>query len=700
MNTINWDKYGFYGEDGRNPMISGEFHYYRVPESDWECRLQKLKECGGKMVATYIPWIIHEPQDGVFCFDDVPGRRLTAFLELCQKMGLSVVVRPGPYVYSEMVNSGLPQWLIDAHPEIMAKRANGSLIVGDGVSYVHPTFLKYAYRWYERVCDAIRPYLATNGGPIAMVQVDNELCGIHIWNASVDYNPESMGFGDENGRYARFLSEQYGSVDRLNEAYETEYRSFADADPRVPALLSGDSMGAKRCRFDYDRFYTEAAFDYLNLLAHKLVELKIDVTLCTNVGTTNLIAVYKDGLKKLPSPFLIGIDHYYTLGPWGNWTNNPTPQKFLKWVLSIDQLTEMGMAPSVLELQAGIPADFPPMLREDLTAMYMGLIAAGMRGVNYYVFTGGRNFENTGAAADIYDYNAPISYDNQVRPTYYAIKQANEFLAQNTWLQSAPRYYDVQLGMTWPGEFLPQYGECDFITERYLRDGLHFTLIGSGFQPCYRDLRDELDVSRPLVVSCGETLSADRQRALVDFIEKGGKVVIGPMLPYLDEHGNACCILRERLGVEDVRRIEANGKAELADKTAIYGLYHQFTCGKTEGAVLFGGKVHEPIANILTVGKGQVMFLGVQYEYLYQSQNVMLERLLGELGCKPTVNCSNTTLWTTLTVSDDRAMLFAVNLFSGVQESDISGEIGGRHFDLGHVTVPAMTVLPIELELK
>ena len=94
-------------------LVSGEFQYFRVPMEDWRRRMLLLKEAGGNCLATYVPWLIHEPVEGTILFDDVSYRSLTSFLELAREMGLAVILRPGPYVCSELICGGYPLWLIE-----------------------------------------------------------------------------------------------------------------------------------------------------------------------------------------------------------------------------------------------------------------------------------------------------------------------------------------------------------------------------------------------------------------------------------------------------------------------------------------------------------------------------------------------------------------------------------------------------------
>ena len=89
--------------------VMGEFHYSRYPAAEWEIELRKMKALGVQVVATYVFWIHHEEEQGVFRTDgDLDLRR---FLLTCHKVGLEVLLRIGPWAHGECRNGGFPDWL-------------------------------------------------------------------------------------------------------------------------------------------------------------------------------------------------------------------------------------------------------------------------------------------------------------------------------------------------------------------------------------------------------------------------------------------------------------------------------------------------------------------------------------------------------------------------------------------------------------
>ncbi len=158
MKKITWDKNHFYVNGKSEKFVSGSVHYFRIPSEYWYDRLLKLKESGCNCVETYVSWHLHEKKRGEFDFTGMLD--LAAFLDVVKGLGLYAVVRPGPYICSECDFGGLPWWLLKT-PDI-------------GVRCSDERYLEACTPYLERVCEIIKPYLISNDGPVAFVQIENE----------------------------------------------------------------------------------------------------------------------------------------------------------------------------------------------------------------------------------------------------------------------------------------------------------------------------------------------------------------------------------------------------------------------------------------------------------------------------------------------------------------------------------------------
>ncbi|XP_015601851.1 beta-galactosidase isoform X2 [Cephus cinctus] len=139
--------------------VSGSFHYFRTPRHYWRDRLRKLRAAGLNAVSTYVEWSLHQPQPDTWMWSGEAD--LMHFLNLAQEEGLMVLLRPGPYICAERDLGGLPYWLLNRVPDIRF-RTNDQRYMG------------YVTVYLNEVLKKIKPLLRGQGGPIIMVQVENE----------------------------------------------------------------------------------------------------------------------------------------------------------------------------------------------------------------------------------------------------------------------------------------------------------------------------------------------------------------------------------------------------------------------------------------------------------------------------------------------------------------------------------------------
>ena len=137
---------------------AAEVHYPRIPRPYWEHRIQMCKALGMNAVCIYIFWNIHEQQEGQFNFTD--NNDVAEFCRIAQKNGMYVIVRPGPYVCAEWEMGGLPWWLLKKKDIKLRER--------------DPYFMERVKIFEQKVGEQLKPLTIQNGGPIIMMQVENE----------------------------------------------------------------------------------------------------------------------------------------------------------------------------------------------------------------------------------------------------------------------------------------------------------------------------------------------------------------------------------------------------------------------------------------------------------------------------------------------------------------------------------------------
>ncbi|MEX0172116.1 glycoside hydrolase family 35 protein [Streptomyces sp. LMG1-1-1.1] len=158
MPDLQMDEAGFLLDGQPFRFLSGGLHYFRVHPEQWQDRLRKARLMGLNTVETYVPWNLHQPRPDHFVMDG--GLDLPRFLDLAAAEGLHVLLRPGPYICAEWEGGGIPSWLL-AEPDIRLRSRD-------------PRFLASVDDFFGRLLTPLRPYLASQGGPVLAVQVENE----------------------------------------------------------------------------------------------------------------------------------------------------------------------------------------------------------------------------------------------------------------------------------------------------------------------------------------------------------------------------------------------------------------------------------------------------------------------------------------------------------------------------------------------
>lgn len=139
-------------------IISGGIHYFRIVPEYWRDRLEKLKAMGCNTVETYIPWNMHEQKKGKYCFEGMLD--VVKFVKTAEELGLYVILRPSPYICAEWEFGGLPAWLL----------------AEDGMKLrcTYEPFLKHVEAYYDKLFEMITPLQINHGGPVILMQVENE----------------------------------------------------------------------------------------------------------------------------------------------------------------------------------------------------------------------------------------------------------------------------------------------------------------------------------------------------------------------------------------------------------------------------------------------------------------------------------------------------------------------------------------------
>jgi len=556
-------------------LIGGEIHYFRLKKEEWADRIARLKAAGCNAVASYIPWLCHEPVEGEIDLTEStrPELDLGAFIDLCKENDLYFLARPGPFIMAEMKNEGLPYWVYDKHPEIVPVSWDGKLVHSRTVDYLAPGFLAEARHWYKAVMGVIRPRLNQNGGNIIAVQLDNEI-GMLSW---VTNSPDLTNALLDD--FVKWLKKGYPA-----EVLKTRYPfSLDNSIIRNEELRSPQENFAAELMTDLGHYMRERFARYVAVLRGFAEEFGVkDVPFIINIHGTDAGRGFSFpiGISQLyrtytQAPgYLAGSDHYLGDLTIANFEDLYLINAFIEATNRPEQpLTSVEFEAGSGDYAGGYGGHYDPAAVDFKTRM---AVAQGNRLINYYLFTGGINYKLDNPPHDGNDriaftgerhgFAAPVNPEGELNYTYPRLaRTVKTLMAVGDKLAAMreerdpvsvafiPDYYMTE--SKYPGS-LKMKGICDnlgafrgpdaweVVVKAMLLGGYNFGAVNIQDNP--------LDPATcpALVVPSASYMAGNVQAKLVDYLKAGGKILLYGEVPQYDMEGQTCATLADALGLK------------------------------------------------------------------------------------------------------------------------------------------------------
>jgi beta-galactosidase len=599
-------------------LIGGEIHYFRLARDDWPDRIAKLKAAGCNMVASYVPWLCHEPTEGQFNFGDAtqPSLDLPAFIDLCRDNGLFFLARPGPFIMAEMKNEGVPYWVYNKYPDALPVSWDGEQVPTRTLDYLHPGFLAAARNWYRAVMPLIAARLHGRGGNIIAVQLDNEI-GMLSW---VSNRPDLTDHVLED--WARWLARRYDSA-MLRSRYPFD---LLNAASRNAAIRSPHESYAAALMRDLGHYMRRRFARYVATLRGYAEENGIaGVPFVVNIhGTAEGRGLpYPIGISQLyeaytqAPDYLAGSDHY--LGDLS--ADNFQDLYLINALMDAVNLPDQPL--SSVEFEAG-SGDYGETRggRNDPSASDFKIrmcIAQGNRLLNYYLFAGGVNArlpqpvgdgnDRVAFTGERHGFAAPLTPEGELNYTYAPLlRTTHTLLAVESKLAAMREEHDR---VAWG--FIPDYwmtesqypssarmseivgnleanrgqGAWEIMARAMLLAGYRFSAVDLQNRP--------LDPQQTPVLALGAARYMDRvvQQRLVEYLSAGGGVLLYGEVPLFDMEGVPCTLLADALGLQPIR--------------SHHGSAHYFLSLVAEGWAAPRPEVRTHFAQCFEPGRGAVL---------------------------------------------------------------------------------------------
>jgi beta-galactosidase len=234
-----------------------EMHYFKVSKRYWSICFERIRRAGFKVISTAVPWSLHEDSHREFDFSGFsdPAKDLIVFIELAREFGFKIILRPGPVIFAELENGGLPQFL-SKYPEVFSVDAEGALTLTQmhnqlgefsSPSNLHPRMQNFVKHYFNGLTEIVKNYIYPRG-PLFLVELNSgTYFGGDPYPWKSDYNSYVIGT-----LYPQFLEQTYGNLKDLNAAYGGDATDFALVQPPKDFIVAKDQSLAKM--LDWFRF--------------------------------------------------------------------------------------------------------------------------------------------------------------------------------------------------------------------------------------------------------------------------------------------------------------------------------------------------------------------------------------------------------------------------------------------------------------
>lgn len=698
---------GFYARDGQfwlndKPQLlqAGELHYFRTPADQWRHRLGLLKDAGFNTVATYIPWLWHQPEEDLADLDGHthPLRNLAGFLDLAADMGLFIIARPGPYIMAETINEGIPPWVLSRYPQAAFIAQGGE--VQNIVSYLQPDFLRCVERWYQAVFQVLAPRQITHGGNILLVQLDNEMGMLQWVRNLVDINPDTLA------RFATYLHETYGErlTERFPAGISLEFLREQLSHPQPPHAAPPLE--------DYRRFYRAYLRDYAAWLWECAKVHSMEVSPVVNIhGFANGGKTFPIGLSQLVEVMAIdgmvsATDAYPLAIGEGNFHQ----------LLLVNELTKALHNPQQplfsIEFQAGGNQDFSGA-QASLYDLHSRLsISCGMRAINHYLFCDGEN-DPLLSPVKRHDWGHPVRQDGSLRTHYFRYPKLSRVLAAYGEDLTHARPQTVTTIGFQLDDFMTEVnnpfteGATKVITHQ--REVILFDFIARGLALTHRPFA-ALELSRAtlnpaqtptLWAMMERQCDAAVQQKLIEYVREGGQLILAGRMCLEDFHHRPCTLLKDALGVTGI----AGGQPFQSERIRAFD-YQDVPASLVE---CYQGRFDEVFATtgdgsvtgfVQALGRGRVMVFGAALTASTLDDLDILRQMANRMDCPPLFEMGE---WadTRLSEGENGSFLFVNNYRDDPLETTIAS--AGAPLVGGHpISLPARrgVILPLEWRLN
>lgn len=611
MSTFTY-RNGRYFRDGQPFFLTAtEYHYHRDRRENWRDRLQKLKATGANCINFYIPWRHHMLVHGDKRVYDFTGetkdsRDVVTWMKTIESFGLLMIVKPGPFIHSELNVGGLPDLVSPStSPAVPAQRRHhGKMALwGYDASALpapfDPDYDALCKEWLKRVREVVLPFVRP-GGPVIGLQMNDETiyCTSNDPPWHIGYEPSGMKF------YHGLLRRWYDSIENYNQVHATSFPAF----DFVPGpKLAWNSDEARRNALvptkpkDLSKWIDWAGYQWLlrrELYVRYKGYLGIDLPYLTNYAgiTPPIVENVPDEKEYAKEP--IGPDHAHLYPEWW-FAMNRVDTDAAEGACEYGMISWLGVAAYDddvfrryintarrargvnMEENWGFATLYDHRSKYPIIPFFQTLASIAGGATGYVIFLGVSTDywdddldRTTKKQCPTFPSDAPIDEHGNLRPMYDTMKMLNRWFVEHgeaflsceiasdvAFLLYAPyaavsswvpneEYWGVK------GHEIPRCGRAGF--EEFAR-----VLQDAGYTYSMFELEsatpETLAKPKALAIQSAFFMDQKCQQKLADFLACGGRLFISGELPTLDDRWQPCTILKDAVEANHANVVYRSG---------------------------------------------------------------------------------------------------------------------------------------------
>ena len=362
--------------------------------------------------------------------------------------------------------------------------------------------------WLENVTGQLRPFLATNGGNIILLQPDNEP------DTFEQVYLEQLGLGETPGMFQQFLHQAYqGDLAALNRRWGSAYHSFDEAHA---LMVESDLDESYRLRYrDFVAFRASYVNEVVRYYGEQYRQLGVDIPMFANAYDITNVQDFK-ALEETIG--LVGIDSYPPNEFSGRFSPLGEDYKHRRLNEVWRSLRTLSKFAYLAEYQAGIAHGLHywagVMTPNHFAMASLTAIQAGVQAWNWFMLVNHDNFMM-----------CPINEWGRKQGEHFAVFSEMTALYRQIDVPALQRVTDVSL----------LYNPSHQLFGSILDDRLLSTIYCAGIDYEFYNLETGR-VAKPVMFYTGPRwLAAADQRKLLEYVEQGGDLVFCQTLPVYDD---------------------------------------------------------------------------------------------------------------------------------------------------------------------